>query len=80
MSYAKVFLLSDNSFVADSDVIRLSALGNNIVVVNTISAAMELFERRSSMYSDRSVIFGATTLLFCAYLHRRPRMVMLTEL
>lgn len=38
-----------------SDVVGLSALGNNIVVINTMKAATDLFEKRSSMYSDRCV-------------------------
>jgi len=39
--------------IYDSNIVQLNALGNNIVVVNSVDLAMELFERRSSMYSDR---------------------------
>ncbi|KAJ6508727.1 cytochrome P450 [Mycena sanguinolenta] len=39
-----------------SDVVHASALGQHIVVVNSIKAAVELFEKRSHIYSDRPVI------------------------
>ena len=38
-----------------SDTIRLSALGMNIVVANSLEVANELLDRRSSIYSDRLV-------------------------
>ncbi|KAH9929328.1 cytochrome P450 [Fomitopsis serialis] len=37
----------------DSDIIYLNLAGTPVVVVNSIDAAYELFERRSSLYSDR---------------------------
>lgn len=36
-----------------SDLIRLNVLGSNIVVANTLKAATDLMEKRSSIYSDR---------------------------
>lgn len=42
-------------FMLDSDLIRLNVFGNNIVVVNSLEAATDLFEKRSSQYSDRCV-------------------------
>ncbi|KAF7346382.1 O-methylsterigmatocystin oxidoreductase [Mycena sanguinolenta] len=39
-----------------SDVVHASALGQHIVVVNSIKAAVELFEKRSHIHSDRPVI------------------------
>nr|VWO98686.1 Aspartate aminotransferase (EC [Ganoderma boninense] len=37
----------------DSEMVRLSALGMNIVVVNKLEAVNELLDKRSSIYSDR---------------------------
>ncbi|OBZ79585.1 O-methylsterigmatocystin oxidoreductase [Grifola frondosa] len=37
-----------------SDIIRLNVLGTNIVVVNSMEIATDLFEKRSNIYSDRS--------------------------
>ena len=34
--------------------VRMSVLGTNIVVVNTLEAVNDLLEKRSSIYSDRS--------------------------
>ncbi|KAF7346364.1 O-methylsterigmatocystin oxidoreductase [Mycena sanguinolenta] len=39
-----------------SDVVHASALGQHIVVVNSIKAVVELFEKRSHIHSDRPVI------------------------
>ncbi|KAF7346390.1 O-methylsterigmatocystin oxidoreductase [Mycena sanguinolenta] len=39
-----------------SDVVHTSALGQHIVVVNSIEAAVELFEKRAHIYSGRPVI------------------------
>lgn len=36
------------------DVIYLEALGQKIIVLNSIQAAEDLLERRSAIYSDRS--------------------------
>ena len=38
-----------------SDVIWYNALGSDIIVVNTLKAANELLDKRSSIYSDRFV-------------------------
>ena len=37
----------------DSDIIRLNALGMNIVVANSVEVASELLDKRSAIYSDR---------------------------
>ncbi|RDX49720.1 cytochrome P450 [Lentinus brumalis] len=37
----------------DTEILRLNALGMNIIVVDTMEAAKELLDRRSSIYSDR---------------------------
>ncbi|KAF8139501.1 cytochrome P450 [Mycena galopus ATCC 62051] len=39
-----------------SDIIHASALGQHIVVVNSVKTAVEFFEKRSHIYSDRPVI------------------------
>lgn len=36
-----------------SDLVHIDVLGSNIFVVNSAKAANELFEKRSSKYSDR---------------------------
>lgn len=38
---------------AGSDVLHVDVLGTHIVVINTVKAANELLEKRSSVYSDR---------------------------
>ncbi|KAI0747871.1 cytochrome P450 [Daedaleopsis nitida] len=38
----------------DSDIVRVAAMGMNIVVVHSIEAVKDLFERRSAIYSDRA--------------------------
>ena len=37
----------------DSDIISASALGTNIVVIDTVPIALELMDKRSSRYSSR---------------------------
>ncbi|KAJ6508744.1 cytochrome P450 [Mycena sanguinolenta] len=39
-----------------SDLVHASALGQHIVIVNSVQAGNELFEKRSHIYSDRPVI------------------------
>ncbi|KAF7346416.1 O-methylsterigmatocystin oxidoreductase [Mycena sanguinolenta] len=39
-----------------SELVHASALGQHIVVVNSVKAANELFEQRSHIYSDRPVV------------------------
>lgn len=40
-------------FISDSDIIHLDLAGTSIVVLDTAEAAMELLEKRSSIYSGR---------------------------
>ena len=42
-----------NIAAAGSDVVHVDALGTHLIIVNSAKAARELFERRSSLYSDR---------------------------
>ncbi|KAF8527426.1 cytochrome P450 [Hysterangium stoloniferum] len=44
------------SKVYGSDIIHLSAAGNSIVVLNSIEAASDLMEKKSSIYSSRPVL------------------------
>ncbi|KAF9066413.1 cytochrome P450 [Rhodocollybia butyracea] len=37
----------------DSDIIHLSALGNSIIILDSVKAASDLLEKRSSLYSSR---------------------------
>lgn len=36
-----------------SDVLRLNVIGMNLIVLNTMEAAVDLLDKRSSIYSDR---------------------------
>lgn len=45
--------LNTDQLCAESDVIGLRIFGTNIVVVNSLEAATELLDKRSSIYSDR---------------------------
>lgn len=47
MAYSYLFDL------ADTDIIYLNVAGTSIVVLDTYDAAMELLEKRSSLYSGR---------------------------
>ncbi|KAM5540993.1 hypothetical protein V8D89_005304 [Ganoderma adspersum] len=46
----------------DSDIIQLSVFGSNIVVLDTLEAANELLDRRSTIYSGRPRMFMLTEL------------------
>ncbi|EKM54976.1 uncharacterized protein PHACADRAFT_142803 [Phanerochaete carnosa HHB-10118-sp] len=37
----------------NSDILRLSVLGNNLIIVNSLEAASDLLDKRSAIYSDR---------------------------
>ncbi|KAF7374545.1 O-methylsterigmatocystin oxidoreductase [Mycena sanguinolenta] len=39
-----------------SDIVHASALGQHIVVINSVKTAVEIFEKRSHLYSDRPVL------------------------
>lgn len=45
----------DNSSI-DSDIIHIDAAGQSIVVLNSVEATYDLFEKRSSIYSSRYVM------------------------
>ncbi|KAF8158927.1 hypothetical protein K438DRAFT_1450456, partial [Mycena galopus ATCC 62051] len=38
------------------EVIHIEAFGNHMLIINSVKAAMELFEKRSRIYSDRPTI------------------------
>lgn len=39
--------------VSGSDVVHVDVLGTHMIIVNSTKAAKELFDKRSSIYSDR---------------------------
>ena len=43
----------DLGLVLDSDLISLNIVGTPVVVINSAEAAIELLDKRSSIYSDR---------------------------
>lgn len=47
----------------DSDVLHVDVLGTHIVIINSVKAANELLEKRSSVYSDRPIMKAFTTLI-----------------
>ncbi|KAI0060062.1 cytochrome P450 [Artomyces pyxidatus] len=47
----------------DSDVVHAEVLGSHIVVINSAKVANELFEKRSSLYSDRPPLVALNKLL-----------------
>lgn len=46
-----------------SDVIHLNALGTHLVILNSAKATDELFDRRSSLYSDRPLLVALNVIL-----------------
>ena len=46
------------SFI-DTDILRLSALGTNIIVLDSLKAAKELLDKRANIYSGRHVCYGS---------------------
>lgn len=54
-SFAFAFDSSVSHYNTESDVVHVNLFGNHVVVVNTLKAAQELFEKRSSIYAYRSV-------------------------
>ncbi|KAI0788694.1 cytochrome P450 [Abortiporus biennis] len=51
----------------NTDAVQFSALGMNIVVLNTVECCMELFEKRSSIYSDRPQLVMINELCSFSY-------------
>ncbi len=52
---------------ADSDIICLNALGSNIIVLNSLKAANALLDRRSEIYSGRSIFHISCSLMNTDY-------------
>lgn len=46
-----------------SDVLHVDVLGTHIVMINSVKAANELLEKRSSVYSDRPIMKAFTSLI-----------------
>lgn len=55
---------SETDFFIDSDLIYLNFSGTPVVVVHSLQAATDLFEKRSALYSDR---FAASHCYFIEY-------------
>ena len=51
-----------NEAPEDSDIIYLNLSGSPLMVVNSITACNDLFDKRSSNYSDRHVALTRSTL------------------
>ena len=51
-----------NEALEDSDIIYLNLSGSPLMVVNSITACNDLFDKRSSNYSDRHVSLTPSTL------------------
>ena len=52
------FIIDCSITVADSDIIYANAAGTSIVILNSYDAATELLDKRSNIYSDRSVLIA----------------------
>ncbi|KAJ7607912.1 cytochrome P450 [Roridomyces roridus] len=58
----------------DSDILHLGVAGRSIVVLSSKDAAMDLLEKRSAIYSDRSVLMNIGLVLDLTW--NRPRLPM----
>ena len=45
--------VTENIFLLESDVIHLSVAGMSLIVLNSVKAANDLLDKRSSIYSNR---------------------------
>ncbi len=54
--HAARWMLTAGRVATDSDIIHLNLAGTPVIVVNSAQAAHDLFEKRSSLYSDRYVL------------------------
>jgi hypothetical protein len=50
-------LMSLTTRITDTDILYLNVAGTSLVVLDSSEAAMELLEKRSSIYSGRSLLF-----------------------
>lgn len=51
----------------DTDILHLSVMGTNIIVLDSPEAVLELMERKSSIYSDRYVVRGGGVVCYTHY-------------
>lgn len=47
-SFMIIFIL-----VLDTDIVHFTLFGTNVIVLNSVKAASDLFDKRSTIYSDR---------------------------
>ena len=64
----------------DSDLIHLNVFGSPMIVVNSPSAAADLLEKRSLIYSDRFVSRCGYPAAWAERVAIRPQMHMMNEL
>ena len=50
----------DVGSLIDTDILRLNALGTNIIVLDSLKAVKELLDKRANIYSDRRVYYDST--------------------
>ena len=69
-----------DSLVIDSDVLYYESWGRPFVVISSLQAAIDLFEKKSSLYADRCVLTISRSFVRSICARLRPRMRMLTDL
>jgi hypothetical protein len=75
----------DQSLILDSNIVHVYAVGYDIIILNSFDAAIELCDKRSSIYSSRCVSIIPSTRERCRIsiffvLFERPIFPMLCEL
>lgn len=65
----------------DTDILHLNAAGTDIIVIGTYQAAVDLLEKKSSIYSGRYCYFSSDQhWMYLWSVIPRPRLPMVTEL
>lgn len=64
----------------DSDLLYINLVGTPVIILNSAKHAVELFEKRSSLYSDRYEVLCERQQTSTEYSFTRPKTVMLGEL
>ena len=78
----ELFIQSLIQYSLDSNIIHLGALGLDFIILNSFDDAVELLEKQSSNYSDRSVV----SRFFCKFntsiddVSTSPQFMMINEL
>jgi len=61
--------MSNQKKNVDSDIIHLNAAGTSMIVLNSVQAAKDLMEKRSSIYSTRYVLTRSAIFATPDYLY-----------